>query len=59
MNFHDVIEQHKHLIDALAVSSLIGTMFGYLPDATAALTFVWVAVRLFETDTVQGWFRRK
>lgn len=49
----------KHGIDAVAISSLVATLFGYLPAATAFLTFIWVVIRLYETATVQRWFYGK
>jgi len=43
-----------HVVDAGAVSLLLGTLFNILPHATALLTFIWVLIRLYETKTVQA-----
>lgn len=47
-----------HIIDSTAVAALIGTLFDYLPRATAFLTFIWVIIRLCETHTVRMALRR-
>lgn len=47
-----------HIIDSAAVAALIGTLFDYLPRATAFLTLVWVIIRLCETHTVRTALRR-
>ena len=52
-------ESFKHAIDSISIAGTVGTIMGYLPDATALLTFVWVAIRLYETRTIQGWLGRK
>ena len=52
-------ESFKHAIDSLSIAGTAGTIMGYLPDATALLTFIWVAVRLYETHTIQVWLGRK
>ena len=52
-------ESFKHAIDSISIAGTVGTIMGYLPDVTALLTFVWVAIRLYETRTIQGWLGRK
>ena len=46
-------ENHKHVIDALAVSGAFATFVGWLPAIAAALSIVWTAIRIYETKTVQ------
>jgi formate dehydrogenase maturation protein FdhE len=46
-------DQTKHMVDTLSVGALVATFFNILPQATALLTFIWVAIRLYETKTVQ------
>lgn len=57
----------EHLIDAGAVSILIGVLFGFLSHATVVLTFLWALGRLYEmatgvkvheTKTIQAALRR-
>jgi hypothetical protein len=43
----------KHGLDVTSVGILISTFLDALPHATAALTFIWVCVRLWETETVR------
>ena len=47
-------EQEKYAIDAAAAVGTGGAFLRWLPDAVAAVTLVWVLVRLWETDTVKG-----
>jgi len=47
-------EQAKHVVDAVAATGTVSAFLGYVPDAVALLTLVWVALRIWETDTVRG-----
>jgi hypothetical protein len=63
MNDHDIWkhipEGFKHLLDALSIGTMLGTLFQMLPNIAALLTIVWTCIRIAETETVRGWFRRK
>lgn len=50
-------EQHKAVVDYVATSVTVATVVGWLPQATAALTFIWVTTRLWESATVQRLLR--
>lgn len=52
-------ESFKHAVDGFSIAGTAGTVMGYLPDATALLTFAWVAIRLYETSTIQRWLGKK
>jgi chromate transport protein ChrA len=52
------MESTKHIIDGLSVVTVIGTLAGILPAVAALLTIVWTAIRIYETETVQGFLRR-
>ncbi|MDB4261335.1 hypothetical protein N9878_00570 [bacterium] len=52
-------EQAKHVIDAVAATGTGAAFLGYVPDAVALLTLVWVALRIWETDTIRGITGRK
>ena len=57
----DMTEHHdtaKHLIDGLSVVTVVGTLVNALPSIAALFTIVWTAIRIYETDTVQGWINR-
>jgi hypothetical protein len=45
----------KHLIDALSVATVLGTLTEMLPHIAAGLTIIWTAIRIYETGTVQRW----
>jgi len=48
-----VIEDIKDVLDWTAVSAALATFFGMLPDIAALLSVIWLAIRLWETKTVQ------
>ena len=47
-------EEAKTALDAVAVSGTVATMAGWLPPIASALTIVWLSIRIWESDTVQG-----
>jgi|TARA_R110002124_G_scaffold58593_1_gene163091 hypothetical protein len=49
----------KTVIDALAVTTTVSTLMGWMPAVAAALSIVWTVVRIFETDTIQNLINRK
>lgn len=60
MTDHDGLWQHipngvKHLVDALSVATVLGTLTEMLPHIAAGLTIIWTAIRIIETDTVRRW----
>lgn len=63
MDEHDlwkhIPEGLKHLLDALSVGTMLGTLFQMLPNIAALITIIWTAIRIYETKTVQGWLNRK
>jgi len=63
MTFKEVWEHTpegvKHVADALSVTTMLGTLFQMLPNIAALLTIVWTTLRIFESETVQGWLGRK
>lgn len=44
--------------DIVSVTTVIGTLAGVLPSIAALFTIVWTAIRIYETETVQGFLRR-
>ena len=52
---HD--ETAKHVIDALSFVTVLGTITNMLPAVAAVFTIIWTLIRIYETDTVQGWFK--
>jgi len=37
---------------------VLGTLVDILPAIAAAFTIIWTAIRIYETETVQGWINR-
>ena len=46
-------ETTKHVVDALSLVTVVGTLVQLLPAIAALFTIVWAAIRIYETDTVQ------
>lgn len=63
MSEHDlwkhVPEGLKHLLDALSIGTMLGTLFQMLPNIAALITIIWTAIRIYETKTVQGWLKKE
>ena len=49
----------KQIVDGLSLLTVVGTLTEMLPSISALLSIVWVGIRIWETDTVQGLFGRK
>jgi hypothetical protein len=52
-------EEAKVAVDALAVTTTVSTLMGWLPAVAAALSIIWTVVRIFETNTIQNLIHRK
>jgi hypothetical protein len=48
-------ETAKYVVDGLSIITVIGTLAEMLPSIAALFTIVWTAIRIWETQTVQGW----
>jgi hypothetical protein len=49
----------KSLVDLLSFATVMGTLADILPSIAALFTIIWTSFRIYETDTVQGWIRKK
>lgn len=49
----------KHLLDALSIGTMLGTLFQMLPNVAALLTILWTCIRIYESATVQRWLGRE
>lgn len=56
---HEHDEAVKYLVDALSVVTVLGTITKMFPAIAALFTIIWTAIRIYETDTVQGWLGKK
>jgi len=53
--FDHVSEPTKHVVDALSLLTVLGTLVNFLPAIAAILSIVWSGLRIYESKTVQGW----
>lgn len=47
-------EAVKHVVDALSVFTVIGTLVDMLPSIAALFTIIWTVIRIWESRTVQA-----
>jgi len=52
-------EEAKTLMDAVSVATVVGTLAGILPAIAALVTIIWTGIRIWESETVQSFFRRR
>jgi len=52
-------EAAKHIVDALSIATVIGTLADMLPSIAAVFTIIWTGIRIWETDTIKRWTGRK
>ena len=55
----DTQETTKHVVDALSIMTVVGTLVEMLPSIAAIFTIVWTVIRIWETTTVQTLLGRK
>lgn len=44
-------ETTKHIVDAVSVTTVVGTLTAWLPPIAALLSIVWTAMRIYEMIT--------
>ncbi len=49
----------KHAVDGLSVLTVVGTLAEILPAVAALFTIIWTGFRIYETETVKGWLKKK
>ena len=49
----------KYVVDAASFFTVIGTITSMLPAVAALFTIIWTGIRIYETDTVQGWLGKE
>ena len=52
-------ETAKHVVDALSLVTVLGTIMNFLPAIAAVFTIIWTAIRIYETKTVQRWLGKR
>ena len=48
-------DETKSMVDLASLFTVLGTLLEWLPHVAAFFTIVWTGIRIWETDTVQGW----
>jgi hypothetical protein len=56
---HHELDTAKTVTDVAAVATTVGTLAQVLPSVAALFTIVWTGFRIYETETVQGWVKKK
>ena len=54
-----VSEPAKHVVDALSILTVLGTLVEMLPALAALLSIIWSLLRIYESKTVQRWLGKK
>jgi len=54
-----VSEPTKHVVDALSILTVLGTLVEFLPAIAALLSIVWSLLRIYESKTVQRWLGKE
>lgn len=52
------VEQAKQAADALSIGVVVGTVFQWLPAVASVMSIIWMAIRIWESKTVQRWVRK-
>jgi hypothetical protein len=55
----ELSDSTKHVVDALSIATVLGTLMEFLPAIAALFTIVWTGIRIWETDTVKRLFGRE
>ena len=54
-----MVEETKQALDVVAVSTGIMSVAAWLPPVASLFTIIWMGLRIWESDTVQGLLGRK
>lgn len=46
-------EEAKQAVDIAAASTALGTLVAWLPPLASLFTCIWMAIRIYESDSVQ------
>ncbi len=48
----------KTIIDVSSITVVLATLVEWLPAAAALASLIWSVIRIYETETVQRWFKK-
>jgi hypothetical protein len=54
-----MVEETKEVMDIAAASTGVLALTAWLPPVASLFTIVWLGLRIYESDTVQGLLGRK
>jgi len=54
-----MVEETKEVVDIAAASTGVLALTAWLPPVASLFTIVWLGLRIYESDTVQGLLGRK
>jgi hypothetical protein len=54
-----MVEETKEVMDIAAASTGVLALAAWLPPVASLFTIVWLGLRIYESDTVQGLLGRK
>jgi hypothetical protein len=57
--FEQLDDSTKHVLDGVSLIATLGSLIEMLPTISALLSIVWVGIRIYETETIQGLMGRK
>ena len=49
-----MVEEAKEVLDVAAVSTVLLSLAAWLPPTASLLTIIWIGIRIYESETVQG-----
>jgi hypothetical protein len=54
-----MVEETKEVLDIAAASTGVLALAAWLPPVASIFTIIWLGLRIYESDTVQGLLGRK
>lgn len=58
-SIHNLPDTIKPAVDIVSISTVVGTIAGFLPAIAALFTIVWTIIRIGETRTFRRWLAAK
>ena len=57
--FSNMPDEVKHIFDGASIIFTVGALVNFLPALSALLSCVWLSLRIYESETVQKWLKRR
>tara|TARA_R110000851_G_scaffold265112_2_gene417671 strand:- start:7815 stop:7988 length:174 start_codon:yes stop_codon:yes gene_type:complete len=54
-----MVETTKEVLDGVFISTGLLSLASWLPPTASLLTIIWLGLRIYESDTVQGVVKKK